>query len=178
MNAWHVAVRRLGGAALACDDGPHVGSHTTCVWPLAQQRSVGGRKASLLALVDSRFQLGTQSASCSNCSAAPDCRADQIAKILHAGLSECCSGLADSSREDHDSWARHGSIPRVFFVIFFASQDSRTRTRTRASQFPPRNLHVPSSQLPDVSQLDCLPIGFLGFPIGEQNHWADSPRWA
>ena len=25
MNAWHVAVRRLGGAALACDDGPHVG---------------------------------------------------------------------------------------------------------------------------------------------------------
>ena len=82
---------------------PRLPSHTTCVWPLAQQRSVGGRKASLLALVDSRFQLGTQSASCSNCSAAPDCRADQIAKILRAGLSERCSGLADSLKKDHDS---------------------------------------------------------------------------
>lgn len=33
---------------------PRLPSHTTCVCPLAQQRSVAGRKASLLALVDSR----------------------------------------------------------------------------------------------------------------------------
>ena len=77
---------------------------------------------------------------------------------------------SESPTRGHAHGLMAAAAVRAFFVIFFASQDSRTRTRTRASQFPPRNLHVPSSQLPDVSQLDCLPIGFLGFPIGEQNH--------
>ena len=46
--------------------------------------------------------LGEQ-ASCSNCSAAPDCPARSNSKILPPHLSECCSGSADSSAEDHDS---------------------------------------------------------------------------
>ena len=46
--------------------------------------------------------LGEQ-ASCSNCSAAPDCPARSNSKILPPHLSECCSGSADSSTEDHDS---------------------------------------------------------------------------
>ena len=73
-------------------------------------------------------------------------------------LSERCSGLADSSKEDHDSWARHGSIPRSFFVIFFAHEKNLPLLRPNLPLSHGRTCPCAHSPIPVLASEGIIPI--------------------